>query len=255
MESMSRDETSWQGVSEWYGKTVGQEGHFYHRSVILPRSLQLLDLKPGSSLLDLACGQGVLARRLPKGVYYTGVDIAPDLIKQAKSLDKDRNHVYLVADASKELPLPKSDFTHAASILALQNVRDPDGVVRNAARHLQVQGKFLVVLNHPCFRIPRQSRWEIDEQNKTEYRRVDRYLSPLKVPIRMSPGQGEKSEVTWTYHLPLSGYSKMLADNGFVIELLEEWASPKSSVGKAARMENRAREEFPLFLAILAKKE
>ena len=37
-------------------------------------------------------------------------------------------------------------------------------------------------------------------------------------------------------------------------EINEEWISDKRSMGKRAGMENRAREEFPLFLAILAKK-
>jgi len=38
-----------------------------------------------------------------------------------------------------------------------------------------------------------------------------------------------------------------------VIEKIEEWASDKDSVGKAAKMENRARAEIPLFMAIQAK--
>jgi ubiquinone/menaquinone biosynthesis C-methylase UbiE len=247
--------TSWQNVSDWYGRAVGTEGQYYHQHVILPQGLKLLNLAVESSLLDLACGQGVLARAISPRVVYLGVDAAPALIRQAKRLDKNKSHSYLVADISQSLPLEKKDFTHAAIILALQNVSEPEGVVNNAAKHLGRGGKFLIVLNHPCFRIPRQSSWGIDEANKIEYRRVDRYLSPLEVPLRASPGQGDKSEVVWSYHLSLSDYSRMLADSGFVIERLEEWTSDRRSVGLAARMENRAREEFPLFLAILARKD
>jgi len=39
-----------------------------------------------------------------------------------------------------------------------------------------------------------------------------------------------------------------------VISDLEEWTSDKVSAGKSARAENRARSEFPLFLAIKAVK-
>ena len=46
----------------------------------------------------------------------------------------------------------------------------------------------------------------------------------------------------------------MLQQAGFVIQLIEEWGSDKSSVGSAARMENRSRQEFPLFLALKAIK-
>jgi hypothetical protein len=35
---------------------------------------------------------------------------------------------------------------------------------------------------------------------------------------------------------------------------MEEWCSDKKSEGAAARMEDRARKEFPLFLTILASK-
>ena len=113
----------------------------------------------------------------------------------------------------------------------------------------------MLVLNHPCFRIPRQTRWDIDEPNKTQYRRIDRYMTPLEIPVATHPGHGARSETTRSYHLPLSEYSRMLCGNGFVIEKLEEWISEKHSVGEAAKMENRARKEFPLFLAILARKD
>ncbi|MFH0914356.1 MAG: class I SAM-dependent methyltransferase [Chloroflexota bacterium] len=247
--------TSWQRVSDWYGRLVGREGSYYHRQVILPHSLKLLDLRKDSSLLELACGQGVLARYLPEGVYYQGVDSAPDLLEQARRLDKNKKHRYTLADASKPLPIPKKDFTHAVIILALQNIPDAEGVVRNPREHLKRGGRLLVVLNHPCFRIPRQSSWGIDLQNQLQYRRIDRYLSPQEIPIRIHPGRGARSESAWSYHLPLSEYSRLLYQNGFVIERIEEWVSDKESQGKAAKMENRARREFPLFLALLARRE
>ena len=242
-------------MSRWYGELVGKEGHYFHEHVILPHSLALLELRDGSSLLDLACGQGVLARQIPAGIYYEGIDAAPGLISQAKRLDKNKRHVYTVADVSQKLPVEKNDFSHVALILAIQNIKDPAGVLRNARQHLRKGGRLLIVLNHPCFRIPRQTSWEVDEQNKMQYRRVNRYLSPQEIPISSSPGKGEASEVVWSYHLPISEYSRMLSENGFIIEKLEEWASDKSSAGPAAKMENRARNEFPLFMAILARKE
>jgi SAM-dependent methyltransferase len=252
---MKRQDTSWQNVSDWYEKIVGKEGHYYHQQVILPGSLALLTLDSSSSLLDLACGQGVLARRLPREVYYAGVDISSALISQAKRLDKNTKHIYLAADISRDLKLPQKDFSHACIILALQNVAGPAIVIRNAHKYLKDGGKFLIVINHPCFRIPRQSRWGVDEQNKVQYRRIDRYMADLSIPITAHPGQGERSEITWTYHKPLSGYVKLLSDGGFVLEKMEEWISDKQSVGDAARMENRARKEFPLFLALLASKD
>jgi hypothetical protein len=70
----------------------------------------------------------------------------------------------------------------------------------------------------------------------------------------MNPSQQERSETTWSFHHPLSYYSKCLYENGFVILKIEEWISDKKSEGKRAAMENQSRKEIPLFLTILAKK-
>ncbi len=246
-------DTSWQKVSGWYKNLVKEKGHYFHEHLVIPKSLALLSLDSASSLLDLGCGEGVLARSIPKNIYYQGVDIAASLIAYAKQNDRNPLHKYAVGNVTKSLPIAKKDFTHAVFILALQNISEPFLALKNAAAYLKKGGKLLIVLNHPYFRIPRQTSWGIDEKNKIQYRRIDRYLTPLKIPINMHPGE-TKSPVTWSFHFPLSNYSKFLHDSGFVIAKIEEWTSDKISVGNAAKMENRSREEFPLFMAILAEK-
>lgn len=250
----NKKDTSWQNVAGWYNKLVKNEGHYYHQNTVIPRSLKLLELNKDSSLLDLACGQGVLARHIPRNMYYIGIDASAGLINFAKNNNRDPRHAYMVKDITQPLHVEKTDFTHAAIILALQNIENPEKVLVNAYQHLQQNGMLLIVLNHPCFRIPRQSSWGIDEQNKTQFRRINRYLSFLKIPINMHPGE-KNSPVTWSFHFPLSSYSEFLCRSGFSILKIEEWISDKKSVGKAAKMENRSRDEFPLFMAILAKKE
>lgn len=241
--------SSWEPVQKWYNEAVGAEGHYYHQHVVIPGLLKLLQLDPGSSLIDLGCGQGILARQIPQNIEYLGIDLSPSLIKSAKQYDRNPKHDYRVADITKPLAIEKK-FTHAAVVLALQNVEHPEAVIKNAAKALLPGGTLVIIMNHPCFRIPRQSSWKVDNENKTQFRRLDRYMSPLKIPIHAHPGKGEQSESTWSFHFPLSAYSKWLQENGFAISLLEEWCSDKVSTGGAAKMENRARQEFPLFLAI-----
>jgi len=246
--------TSWQPVGKWYNKLVGDRGQYYHEHVVMPNTLRLLGLKLGDSVLDIACGQGVLGRAIPDGIFYTGVDIAPSLIEFAKKSDKKVNHTFIAADVTKPLPIAKKDFTHAAMILSIQNIEQPEKAIANIDEHLVPEGKLVIVMNHPCFRIPRQSAWGIDPESKQQYRRINRYLSPLSIPVSIHPGT-EHSPVTWSFHRPLSAYVQMLVGEGFTITALEEWTSDKESVGKAAKMENRARSEFPLFLALTATKE
>ncbi len=244
--------TSWQPEAKWYNKIVADKGHYYHQHVIIPNTLKLLELNQDSRVLDLGCGQGVLAKSLPNNVYYQGIDLAPSLIDFAKKQDRNPNHRFLIGDITKPLININNDFTHATLILSLQNVENIRGVLENVKNHLVKNGKLLIVINHPCFRIPRQSSWGIDEKNKTEYRRINMYMTSLKIPINMHPGQ-DKSALTWSFHNSISTYSKLLKANGFIIDLIDEWVSDKKSEGRAGKMENRARNEFPLFMVLSSR--
>ncbi len=244
--------TSWESSAKWYDESVGGKGHYYHEKVIFPKLLLLMKLDKNSKVLDLACGQGVLARKLPKNILYAGVDVSKSLIRIAKERTKG-NHQFYMHDVTKPFNLPFQDFTHATIILALQNLKDPLQPLKNAHDHLIKGGKLSIVLNHPCFRIPRQSHWGIDEEKRLQYRRLDSYLSSQEIPIQMHPGKKGQSQ-TVSFHHPLSIYMRFLKEAGFVIEELEEWVSDKKSTGSKAQMENRARREFPLFLTLICHK-
>lgn len=250
------NDTSWETSSSWYDKIVGSKGHYYHQQVIIPGVLRLLkaEKKTEPHLLDLACGQGILARHLPKEMKYLGIDGSASLIDAAKKYDPKSAHQFFVHDLSHPLNLPYKEFSHATCILAVQNLSNPLRLFQTAFEHMRKTAQLIIVLNHPCFRIPRQSSWGIDEQKKLQYRHVDRYMTPLKIPIQTQPSKQESSEQTWSFHHPLSYYTFQLKQAGFVLDTLEEWCSDKKSVGKNAVMENRSRQEFPLFMTLVAKK-
>lgn len=241
---------NWDSSESWYTGIVGEKGHYYHQAVVLPNSLRLLGKM--NSLLDLGCGQGVLARHLGEKVEYCGVDLSGALIQAAERMTKTGK--FLVADATQPLPLEKKDFEAAAMILSLQNMENGKGAIQNAGIHLKKGGRLLLVLNHPCFRIPRQSSWGIDEQMKLQYRRINSYMTPQEIPIQTNPGKKEHSATTFSYHHSISDYTKWLQTEKFSVRVMEEWCSDKKSEGIKAKMEDRARKEIPLFLAILAVK-
>lgn len=250
--------TSWNKVAGWYQKITADGGHYYHKNLIIPNVLRLLGITPNQTLdskfqiLDLGCGNGVLAKSLPKGVNYTGIDLSENLIRSAKYENKNKSAKFIKADITKPLNLSEK-YSHAVVILALQNVSDPFSVFQNAKYSLNTNGHLIIVLNHPMFRIPRQTSWGEDTDRKIQYRRVDKYMSPMNIPIKMNPSKWNSEETT-SYHFPLNDYSKMLKDSGFVIELIEEWTSDKVSQGKFKKSEDRARNEIPLFMTIVAKK-
>ena len=232
---------SWEPAANWYDKLVSKEGHYYHQAVIFPKLKKLIGKSP--DVLDLACGQGALAGQVK--CDYVGVDVAKTLVRSAqKRFPKSRFY-------TKDLSIPidlKRTFSTATCILALQNIADPVQLLENAHRHLEEGGRLILVMNHPCFRIPRQSHWGVDEAKKLQYRRIEKYMSAMKIPIHVAKKQ------LLSYHQPLSYYFGLLKNAGFVTTDVQEWVSDKQSSGKAAKMENRARKEFPLFLTIVCEK-
>lgn len=248
------ESTSWEKVGDWYHKNVGKSGMYYHQTLVLPGVLRLLQLKNNSSLLDVGCGQGVLSRQIGPKVEYCGLDISPKLVDLAKKERSFDHHSFFVGDATKPFPVEKKDFSHASIVLALQNMESPESTILNISKHLQKNGTLVIAMNHPYFRVPRMTSWQVDESKKIQYRRVDNYMSPQKIPIHAHPGKGAASEVTYSFHFPLCDYFYWLSKAGFAVDLIEEWCSDKKSTGSKARMEDRARSEFPLFLALRAIK-
>ena len=100
-----------------------------------------------------------------------------------------------------------------------------------------------------CFRIPRQSGWGTDEGRKLRYRRIDRYLTPL--PIPMKPYTGQRSGVTTSFHRPLGDYVNGLATEGFLVDAMKEITTHRKSKTRAERLSD---EEIPVFLGLRARK-
>ena len=259
----------WDHVAAWYDKLVGEGQSDHHSAVIIPGTLRLLDLREGEQLLDVACGEGVLARAAAQlGVRVTGVDASGRLIDAAKKRGGGLER-YETGDARQLDALQLgAEYDAAACVMALMNIDTLDAVFRGVAQSLKPGGRFVAVVLHPAFRAPGQTSWQWDEEesagpgrtpksDQRQYRRIDGYLTPYSHPIVMNPGaaaRGRRPLTTTTHHRPIQAYASALARCGFVIESLEEWPSQRQSEpGPRADEENRARREIPLFLAWRAR--
>ena len=242
--------TDWGGVAEWYDRLVGDEGSEYHREVVHPGALRLLNVQSGELVLDVACGQGVLCRLLnEKGAQVTGVDAAAELIRAARQRGPESIR-YHVGDARELGFLPEAAFDAAACVLAIQNIQPIQPVFEGVRRALRPGGRFVLVMMHPAFRAPKETRWGWDGEEKVQFRRVDRYLLPRKSPIVTNPGI-TPDVYTWTFHRPIGSYVKAMRNEGLLVDALEEWGSHKTSEpGPRASAENTARKEIPMFMAL-----
>lgn len=257
----SVNQTSWEPVAGWYDEMLAGNDT-YQAKVILPNLLRLVPPK-GKRIIDIACGQGFFSLAFAEnGANVLGIDISKELIELARK-HAPANLRFEVSSADKIVSAEDNNFDAALIVLALQNIKEMNGTLSEASRVLKNDGTLALVLNHPCFRIPKESAWGYDENKKVQYRRIDKYGRPFAVEIDMTPGvnqgvnQGASAKIyTKSFHRPLQDYFKALSASGFRVSGLEEWISHKqSSPGPRASAEDSARKEFPMFLAIVARKQ
>lgn len=246
----------WDAVAAWYDKLVGESGSDYHQNVILPAAMRMLEPQPGEAIMDLCCGQGVLVRPLLAAQVgkITGVDASGRLIESARARHgADPRVSLLVADAC--LPGRWADESHDAAtcLMAMHDVPDLVGLFSNLAKSLKPGGRAVMVCMHPCFRIPRKSHWGWDADQKIQYRRMDRYGSPLEIEITTHPGKGT-GELTHFHHRPLADLLSAMGSGGLAVVACEELYSHRRSqaTGPFSKAEHLAAEEFPLFIAFKA---
>ncbi len=252
-----RLDTHWASVADWYDALVGDSGSDYQQNVVFPGAMRLLQIGPADRVLDVACGQGAFSRVLrTKGAAVTGVDAASSMIQLAmeRSDPSIQFHVADARDLAAAPDLAGKRFTAAALLLAIQDLDPIEPVFKGIAALLEPMARCVVVMMHPCFRVPKNADWGYDEEHRTQYRRIDRYLLAFKEKIITHPGQGDGLH-TWTFHRPLQSYVRALSGAGLLVDAMEEWPSHRvSDSGPRAAAENTARREIPMFLALRAIK-
>lgn len=249
-----RAEGGWDRVARWYDRLVGDEGSDYHREVILPVAMRLLAPQPGESVLDLCCGQGVFVRWLVKADVgrVLAVDASPRMIEAARGRSNDPRVTYVVRDAARLGELADASFDAAALIMAAQDAGDLPPLFDAMARALRPGGRAVLVMMHPCFRVPRQSAWGWDDAHQLQFRRIDRYATPMSIPIATHPGR-DPSQQTLFYHRPLADYINALGNAGLAVVACEEpLTHRRAAPGGRSRGENRSAGEIPVFLALKA---
>jgi SAM-dependent methyltransferase len=241
--------TSWDPIARWYNGWVGKRGSRYHRLAALPTVLRLAELQAGERLLDLGCGQGVLAPHVLRAkAGYVGVDASRRLLALAH-----RHHGpqarFIHGDAAElaTLGVDPESFDVAVFMLSIQDMQPLEQVLRAAGQALKRSGRLILFMVHPCFRVPRGSGWGFDVARKLSYRRVERYLRETAVPMKAYAEVTPLAKgTTVSFHRPLMTYVNALAASGLLLDRLEELPDPVKGEGSKA--------DIPLFLALRARK-
>lgn len=250
----NKKDTSWNKVASWYDELLKND-ESYQAKVILPNLLRVLDLKKGEQVYDLACGQGYFANIFAhEGANVVASDLSKNLIEAAKKNSKEKINFY-ISPAHKAQFLKDNTIDTIVIVLAIQNIENVGEVFAECKRILKKDGRIVLVLSHPAFRVPQGSDWHF--LNGVQSRIVSQYLSESKIFIDMTPGEKnpKKKIKTITFHRSLQYYMKLLAKNSLAVTRLEEWISHKQSgSGPRQAAEDKARKEIPMFMCLEVKK-
>jgi len=137
-----------------------REGNDFHRLLVGPATERLLNLQPGETVLEIACGNGQLARRLAElGATVLATDLSDRFIERARARTGERPDLagrieFRVVDATDEaalLALGEDRFDAVVCGMAIMDMVEIDPMLRAVTRLLKPDGRFVFTLLHPCF--------------------------------------------------------------------------------------------------------
>lgn len=113
------------------------------------RAPQLLDLSPGTRLLEVGVGTGLAIPLLPRNIEITGIDLSQKMLNQArKRMDTlGAQNVQLLKMDATRLMFPDNSFDRVLAAYFISTVPDPAKVILEMKR-VCAPGGYLVFLNH-----------------------------------------------------------------------------------------------------------
>lgn len=142
---------------EAFGEDIGQNS--WLTADEQDRFLSWLDLSPGQTLLDVACGAGGPALRIAAktGSSVIGIDVHEQAVATGNALAEQRglsqSAEFRVVDAARPLPFSDSAFDAITCIDAINHLPDRPRVIREWVRLLKPKGRLLftdpLIVNGP----------------------------------------------------------------------------------------------------------
>jgi len=134
---------------EWESGSV--LGGNYHRDYG-PIHEAVIGLIPdGSRVLDVACGAGLLCRKIKQSLPNTrvvGVDFAEYTIRQNQERDRELGVDYRCVDIRNCLSSVEGPFDVITMCEILEHLEEPQAVVADAFRLLRKDGRFILTCPH-----------------------------------------------------------------------------------------------------------
>jgi 2-polyprenyl-3-methyl-5-hydroxy-6-metoxy-1,4-benzoquinol methylase len=230
----------WEENARWWDATYG-EGNDFQQTLIGPATEDLLAIRSGETILDIACGNGAFSRRMARlGAAVVGFDFSAAFIGCARArttehADRIDYHVLDATDREALLGLGERRFDAAVCTMAIMDVSDIEPLAEILPRLLVPGGRFVFSVLHPCF-ANNACRMSLEEETRngrlvvTPAVKVIRYATPFA-----SEGIGIRGQpVPQIYfHRPLHVLLGTFFSHGFAVDGLEE---PHFDAGAEGRL-------------------
>ena len=113
-----------------------------------PHVIRLLNVSPGDTVLDAACGTGRYARIYSElGAQVFGCDLSEGMVQVARA--KCPRARFIVTDLNSRLPFEDGFFTKVVSSLAIRHIENLRGFLGEIKRILRPGGTFVFSTIHP----------------------------------------------------------------------------------------------------------
>lgn len=249
----------WNENATFWDAYMGDEGNAFQRLLIGPATERLLELRAGEIVLDVACGNGTMARRMAAlGARVVACDFSERFIQaaRARTIPSDERLEYRVIDATDEaqlLTLGAGRFDAAICNQAFMDMTTIDPLLAALRQLLRPGGRFVFSLSHPCFNTGDVKKVVEEEDRDGELVtvhaiKIARYIQPVT-----SRGLGIVGQPTPHYYFdrPLSLLLASCFRAGFVLDGLEEPTFADSSTANRPFSWANFREIPPVLVARL----
>jgi SAM-dependent methyltransferase len=224
----------WETEAQAWARWVRTPGHDeWHWRLNWPAFLELLP-QAGRLTLDLGCGEGrggIALREV--GHRVVGVDAAPTMVELARETGAyDAVHL---ADAAA-VPLADAAVDLVVAYMALHDIEDLGGTLRETARVLEPGGRLCAAIVHPL------ASAHLGTEAETPYFEPGRYTDVV-----------ERDGIEMAFHgihRPLETYFAAMHDAGLAVEQLREPAPSDEAVAALPELAKVRRR--PAFLHWLA---